>query len=440
MTLSRSLSFQAGRITYATSGQLRAMLPQLRLGAIVEVERHGLPPLQAEVVGVEDAFATLAPWSDPHGLTSGATVRLLHEQPPPICEEKSRGRVVNPMGVDLFDGRETLRQGDHGGAMAQRSDGRLALRDRIACKERVHTGIRIIDRVLPVVRGQRVGIFAGAGVGKTTLLAQLIRQVHADRVVIALIGERGREAVSFVEELRGKEGWDRCTLIVATSDDPAAIRVRAAVAAMEIAAQARANGQHCLVFIDSLTRWVRARRDVALLAGERAARGGFPPSAFAAMAPLLEAAGASGRGAITSFYTVLLEGDQMDDPIGDEARGLVEAHWILSRTMAQRLVFPAIDLSASLSRLAGDAFSAEELAVYQRLRQAFAELDEWQESKKFGLYTPGVDANADRIAALESHLLDYVRQPTTVAMPWVQTLAWANELDAHLQRTRPAGA
>lgn len=429
--------FQAGRIISATSGQLRALLPQLRLGAIVEVERHGLPPLQAEVVGVEDAFATLAPWSDPQGLSSGATVRLLHEAPPPICERRSRGRVISPLGADLFDGGGTVDEALEDAAAARWSNGRLALRDRIASCARVHTGIRVIDMLLPVVRGQRVGIFAGAGVGKTTLLSQLIRQVDADRVVIALIGERGREAVSFVEELRGKAGWERCTLIVATSDDPAAIRVRAAVAAMEIAAQSRARGEHCLIFIDSLTRWVRARRDLALLAGERAARGGFPPSAFAAMAPLLEAAGAAGDGAITAFYTVLLEGDQMDDPIGDEARGLVEAHWILNRTLAERMVFPAIDITASLSRLAGDAFDAETMLLYRELRLAFAALDEWQESKRFGLYEPGIDADADRIAANEAHLLDYIRQATDVAMPWARTQAWARELCAHLHQSAP---
>lgn len=250
-------------------------------------------------------------------------------------------------------------------------------------------------------------------------------------MVIALIGERAREAVSLASDLRQLPTWEKTTLIVATSDEPAALRVRAAWAAMELAQQSRAEGAHALVLVDSLTRWVRARRDLSLLAGERAARGGFPPSAFAAMAPLVEAAGATQSGAITAFFTVLLEADAMEDPIGDEARGLVEAHWILSRALAQRNVFPAIDLRASLSRLAGDVLTDEQSQVYRRLRHGFALAEELQEAQRFGLYTPGMDAETDAVHAAMPVLLQWMRQATDETHDWEDT--WQRSVQLYNQ-------
>lgn len=418
-------TFHAGRLTHASQGVLTAIFPQAQLGAIVQVERVQQAPLLAEIVGIHDERCTLAPWSDPSGLRAGATVQLLGSAAPLLSEQQARGCVVNALGDDLLRGGSVTQT--HANARPT-----TPFRDRLASRTRVHAGIRSVDMLLPIVQGQRIGIFAGAGVGKTTLLTQLAHQVDADRVVIALIGERAREAVSLAEELRGLSSWERMTLIVATSDDPAALRVRAAWAAMEIAQQVRAEGQHVLVLIDSLTRWVRARRDLSLLAGERAARGGFPPSAFAAMAPLIEAAGADQHGAITAFFTVLLEADAMEDPIGDEARGLVEAHWILSRSLAQRHVFPAIDLRSSLSRLASDALNDEQQRVYRRLRHAFALAEELQEAQRFGLYTPGMDPQIDAVHACLPAMLQWMRQATDCSSSWADTLATSNALAQQL--------
>jgi len=418
-------SLQAGRLTQASQGMLTAIMPQAQLGAIVEVERAHHPPLMAEVVGIRDESCTLAPWSDPSGVCAGATVLLVGAAAPQLCEVKSRGRVVNALGEDLYLGKTLTRTTPH----LERSDGNF--RQRVASQARVHSGIRSVDMVLPIVRGQRIGIFAGAGVGKTTLLTQLAHQIDADRVVIALIGERAREAVSLASDLRQLPTWEKTTLIVATFDEPAALRVRAAWAAMELAQQSRAEGAHALVLVDSLTRWVRARRDLSLLAGERAARGGFPPSAFAAMAPLVEAAGATQSGAITAFFTVLLEADAMEDLIGDEARGLVEAHWILSRALAQRNVFPAIDLRASLSRLAGDVLTDEQSQVYRRLRHGFALAEELQEAQRFGLYTPGMDAETDAVHAAMPVLLQWMRQATDETHDWEDT--WQRSVQLYNQ-------
>ena len=413
-------AMHVGRVTHASSGELTAILPDAPLGAIICIHRGDMPALYAEVIAIREERVTLAPWSDPHGVYVGATATMVGDRPPSLTLDGVGGRVLNPHGIDIYDGSDlrcstpTLLS--------------TSFASRIASKEALRTGLRSIDMLLPLVRGQRVGVFAGAGVGKTTLLTQLAQQVEASRVIIILIGERGREAVALANELQALDMWERTTLIVSTSEDPAALRNRAAWAGMELAQRARANGEHVLLLVDSLTRWVRAKRDLALQAGERAARAGFPPSAFAAMAPLIEAAGAQKQGSITALFTVLLEADAMEDPIGDEARGLVEAHWILERRLAQRGIFPAIHVPSSLSRLAKDALNEPQYVVHQRLREAYAALDELQEAERFGLYQQGNDPKLDRIYPLQDALWQFLQQGQNERAPWEQTQAQALEL------------
>lgn len=418
-------ALHAGRLTRATQGSLEAIIPDVPLGAIVSITRPGGTPLFAEVIGVHGAEAQLAPWSDPAGCYVGATADVIRDRAPRIDLERAGGRVLNAHGVDMH----TLEPLQQDGAPPRASP----FTARIASQERLHTGIRAVDMLLPVVKGQRVGIFAGAGVGKTTLLTQLANQVGCDRAIIALIGERSREVVALTQALQALESWPRITLIVATSDDPAALRVRAAWAAMELAQDARRQGQDVVLLVDSFTRWVRARRDLALLAGERPARGGIPPSAFAAMAPLVEGAGAESTGSITAFFTVLLEADAMEDPIGDEARGLVEAHWILSRALAQQHIFPAISIADSLSRLADDALNDAQLQVYRRLRHGYAALDELREAQRFGFFSSGADRTLDAAHAHRSELEAFLRQRHDSDTSWADTQQAALELYHQLE-------
>lgn len=418
-------ALHAGRLTRATQGSLEAIIPDVPLGAIVSIARPGGAPLFAEVIGVHGAEAQLAPWSDPAGCYVGATAEVVSDRAPRIDLARAGGRVLNAHGVDMHSLEALQQEGE-----APRPSPFTA---RVASQERLHTGIRAVDMLLPVVKGQRVGIFAGAGVGKTTLLTQLANQVRCDRAIIALIGERSREVVALTEELQALESWPRITLIVATSDDPAALRVRAAWAAMELAQDARRQGEDVVLLVDSFTRWVRARRDLALLAGERPARGGIPPSAFAAMAPLVEGAGAESQGSITAFFTILLEADAMEDPIGDEARGLVEAHWILNRALAQQHIFPAIGIADSLSRLAGDALNDAQLQVYRRLRHGYAALDELREAQRFGFFAEGADRTLDAAHAHRAQLEAFLRQRNDAATSWADTQQAALELYHQLE-------
>lgn len=420
------MTLHAGRILHADLGTIRALLPEATIGSLAEIQRPNAAPLLAEVIAVTEHEATLAPWGETTGIRANMTVTLRTRSAPQLCDEKSRGRVTTPIGEDIFTG-ESL-------CTTHREIEPPRLRDRVAQREHLTTGLRAVDTLIPLVKGQRVGIFAGAGVGKTTLLTQLAQQVPADRIVVCLVGERSREAVSLIEVLRGLPSWPQTTTIIATADMAAALRVRAAWLATELAMQSRQRGEHCLLLFDSLTRWTRARRDLALMAGERPGRGGFPPSAFAALAPLLELAGATRHGAITALYTVLLEGDDMDDPIGDEVRGLVEGHWILNRKIAERQIFPAIDLRASLSRLATECLPPESLQHYQYLRAAYAQLENLQEAESFGLYSEGTNAALDTIAAHRTLLTHFQRQKPDENITWNEARTHADALCQQLHQ------
>lgn len=425
MKLSFSLPSSSGRVVHVDLASVSAVFPDAMIGGIVEVERMGRRPLLAEVIAIQDHRVTLAPWGETVGVRVDATVHFIANDAMQLCPDRSRGAVVCALGKDLHSGESLTTAG----AVIETP----SIRERVARKVGVNTGLRAVDTLLPMVEGQRIGIFAGAGVGKTTLLTQLAQQVHADRVVLCLIGERSREAVSLVDSLRELSSWERTTTIVATADKAAALRVRAGELAMNLAMQSRARGEHCLVLFDSLTRWVRAKREIALLSGERPGRGGFPPSALAALAPLIETAGATHQGAVTSFFTVLLEGDEMDDPVGDEVRGLVEGHWILSRRQAERQLFPAIDLRASLSRLAEEAVPQDYVGTLRKLRAAWSALEELYEAEAFGLYAPGENARLDAIASHRELFAQFQRQDRSQESPRMQSLEDARQLADYLE-------
>jgi type III secretion protein N (ATPase) len=291
-------------------------------------------------------------------------------------------------------------------------------------------GVRALDGLATMGEGQRLGLFAGSGVGKSTLLGQIARTAQADRVVLCLVGERGREVREFVEGALGAEGLRRSVLVVATSDAPALLRLKAAHAATAIAEWFAERGARVLFMLDSITRYARALREVGLAAGEPAARQGYPPSVYSALPRLLERTGNRERGSITALYTVLVAGGDMDEPIADEVRGILDGHVVLERRIAAAGRFPAVDVLQSLSRVMPAVASARHLAAASRLRALLAAHERVRELIPIGAYRPGSDAEADAALARLPAIEAFLRQPVEEATPFEAAVAGLEELVA----------
>ena len=415
---------QRGRVRGAVGTSIRVAGITARIGqscALLDVT--GETTLMAEVVGLADGEALLTPLGELRGLSNETevVVRVGEDRVP--VGDSLLGRIVDarlrpldggpPISADRF-------RPLYGEAPNPMQRARI---DRT-----VETGVRAIDGVLPLGRGQRIGVFAAAGGGKSTLLATLARQAEADAIVIALIGERGREVREFVEDNLGTEGLARSVTVVATSDRPALERARAAHAATAIAEGLRAEGRHVLLLMDSVTRFSRALREIGLATGEPPVRRGFPPSVFAELPRLFERSGTDEAGAITGIYTVLLE-DEEDDPIGEEVRSLLDGHIYLSRKLAARGHYPAIDILASQSRLMGQLTGPEQRAAANALRTHLAKLDEIEILLQVGDYKPGQDLAADRALAQREALDAFLRQPLDERVALPTTLALLRGFD-----------
>lgn len=381
-----SLSRVQGRVTQVVGPLLEAELPGARLGALCTVA--GDRP--CEVVGFKGGQALLTPLGSVQGISHGERVEVSDEALLTPVGDELLGRVVDALGQPM-DGRPLVsahRRPILGDAAPPLQ------RDLIG--EPLPTGVRIIDGAMPLARGQRVMIAAGSGVGKSTLLGMLARFVDCDVVVACLVGERGREVREFVEHNLGPEGMKRAVVVVATSDQSPAVQVKAPLTATAIAEAFRDQGKSVLLLVDSLTRLALAQRQIGLAAGEPPTTRGYTPSVFANLAPLLERAGPGvGGGSISAVYTVLVEGDDHNDPVADAVRGIVDGHVVLSRKLASMGHFPAIDLMHSLSRVASAVATEEHLELARRLRRLLAVWLDNEELVRLGAYRPGASAEVD---------------------------------------------
>jgi flagellum-specific ATP synthase len=362
--------------------------------------------LVLEVLGFRNGRLLAAPLGTTEGIHSGAPVVKLADGASAEVSDALLGRVIDAFGQPI-DGGPPLR-----------IDARVPLRRdppppfaRRPIATPIETGVRVLDALLPLGVGQRVGLFAGTGVGKSTLLGMLCRRAKADVVVVGLIGERGREVGDFVRGALGDQGRRRSVVVTATGDAPPLVRVQGALRATAIAEHFRDEGASVLLVMDSVTRYAMALREASLAAGEPPVTKGYTPSVFAALPSLLERAGtAAGGGSITAIYTVLVEGDDLNDPIADAVRGVLDGHIVLSRTLAERGLFPAVDVLKSVSRVIDDITTPEHRRAVARVRDLMSTYAEAADLIKIGAYVRGSDPRVDAAIAAAPRIEAMVRQ------------------------------
>jgi flagellum-specific ATP synthase len=384
------------------------------VGAVAEVQRHSGPPLWAEVVGFRDDFTVLYPLSDSRGVRRGDRVRLVRTSHWVRVGTELLGRVVDAE-ARAIDGRPQPALADRTSLV--RSPPEPCARPRIT--EPLATGVRAIDGLLTCGKGQRMGVFSGSGIGKSVLLGMMARHTAADVIVIALIGERGREVNEFIERELGAAGLAKSVVVVATSNEPALVRTQAAMTATAVAEYFRDQGKDVLLLMDSLTRFALAQREIGLASGEPPATRGFPPSVFALLPRLVERAGRTAQGSITAFYAVLVEADDPNEPVSDAIRGLLDGHTWLSRKLSSRGHYPAIDVLESVSRLMTDVTDDEQRRAIYAIRDLMAAYRDHEDLISLGAYHRGgnrtVDAAIDVQDELHRYLRQAVEQPASLA-------------------------
>lgn len=380
-----------GRITEIVGMLIRAIVPNVKMGEVCLVKRQG-EPLITEVVGFTKEEVFLSPLGEMKGVGPSSEViptRLpLHIKVGP----KLLGRVLDGMGRPLDEDEKGPLELEETYSVINPPPDPL---EREMITEPISVGIRAIDGILTTGRGQRVGIFAAAGGGKSTTLGMMARYAQADVNVISLIGERGREVREFIQHDLGEEGLARSVIIVSTSDQAAQLRLNAAYVGTSIAEYFRDQGKTVILMMDSVTRFARALREVGLAAGEPPARAGYTPSVFATLPRLLERSGNSSKGSITAFYTILVAGDDMNEPVADEVRSILDGHIILSSELARQYHYPAIDILASVSRILPNVTSEEHRKLIGQVREVLANYKKNELLIRIGEYKPGSDKQAD---------------------------------------------
>ncbi|MDN3235624.1 FliI/YscN family ATPase [Pseudomonas sp. WAC2] len=425
---SRLACYSAVRVSgwvSAVSGiLLECQIPAAKVGDLCEVSKADGSAILAEIVGFTDDRTLLSALGSPEGIQVGAPIWPLGMAHRIGVDEQLLGSVLDGFGRPLLEG--------HRGAFAGPHDNRQTLpviADALPPTQRpritnaLPTGVRAIDSAILLGEGQRVGLFAGAGCGKTTLLAELARNMACDVIVFGLIGERGRELREFLDHELDDDLRQRSVLVCATSDRSSMERARAAFTATAIAEAYRARGLKVLLLIDSLTRFARAQREIGIASGEPLGRGGLPPSVYTLLPKLVERAGMSEVGSITALYTVLIEQDSMNDPVADEVRSLLDGHIVLSRKLAERGHYPAIDVQASISRILTNVTDREHQQANNRLRQLLAAYRQVEMLLRLGEYQPGSDPVTDCAVRLHGTINSFLQQDLREPVPLNETLA-----------------
>jgi flagellum-specific ATP synthase len=420
----------AGRITRVTGLVMEAVGLKLAVGSACTVPLPNGSRIEAEVVGFQDDRLFLMPQSDVEGVVPGSKVfpiEVVHSLPPPGSVSHPRRRPSDrgrhlPVGDELL-GRVVDGAGrplDSLGPLKAHHSAPLNVRapnplSRAPINDVLDVGVRAINSMLTVGRGQRMGLFAGSGVGKSVLLGMMARYTKADVIVVGLIGERGREVKEFIEQILGPEGMARSAVVAAPADAPPLLRLQGAAYATAIAEHFRDQGKNVLLIMDSLTRYAMAQREIALAIGEPPATKGYPPSVFAKLPALVERAGngKEGGGSITAFYTVLTEGDDQQDPIADSARAILDGHIVLSRTLAEAGHYPAIDIEQSISRAMHNITTPEHQKQARRLKQLTSRYQRSRDLISVGAYAAGTDPVLDEAIALQPQIEAFLQQGIT---------------------------
>ncbi len=410
-----------GRVVQVTGTIIRAVIPSVKIGEICLLRNPGEElAMKAEVVGFSHGSALLMPMGDMQGISSETEVVPTGQVHLVPVGNSLLGRVLDGMGDPIDTStRGPLHVTRYYPVLTGAPD---PLRRRII-KHPLSLGVRALDGLLTCGEGQRLGVFAAAGGGKSTLMAMLVKGADVDVTVVALIGERGREVREFLEHELGEEGRARSVIVCATSDKSSMERSKAAYVATAIAEYFRDQGKRVLFLMDSVTRFARALREIGLAAGEPPTRRGFPPSVFASLPRLMERVGMGHKGSITALYTVLVEGDDMTEPIADETRSILDGHIILSRKLASANHYPAIDILASVSRVMNMVASEEHKQIAGRFRELMAKYNEIELLVKIGEYKRGADPKADQAIDRIEKLRTFLRQRTDERISFEETLS-----------------
>ena len=412
-----------GRITEVVGMLIRAVVPQVKMGELCLIKRSIGEPLAAEVVGFTRDEILLSPLGDMRGIGPSSEVIPMRMPMHIKVGTQLLGRVLDGMGQPIDDGPPLNLEESYSVYNSPPNPLTRQLIDKPLA-----VGVRCIDATLTVGKGQRVGIFAAAGVGKSTLLGMIARNAVADVNVIALIGERGRELREFLVHDLGEEGLKRSIIVVSTSDQAAQMRLNAAYVGTAIAEYFRDQGKSVILMMDSVTRYARALREIGLAAGEPPARAGYTPSVFATLPRLLERSGNSDVGSITAFYTILVAGDDLNEPVADEVRSILDGHIILSMDLARQYHYPAIDVLASISRVLTNIVDRQHVELIGKIREVLANYKKIELLIRIGEYKPGSDKNADFALKYIDKVNRFLKQQVNDKAPFEETVRMLKSL------------
>ena len=413
-----------GKIDKIVGTTVEAMGPSCRIGDVCMIDvPGGGPPVCAEVVGFRENRVLLMPYEEIEGIGYGSAVRNTGERLMIPVSEQLIGRTVDALGIPM-DGKGELT----GTTYYPITGGRSNPMDRPRIDTPIQMGVKAIDGLLTIGKGQRIGIFAGSGVGKSTLMGMIAKNVKADINVIALVGERGREVLEFVQKDLGEEGMNRSVLVVATSDQPAMLRMKCPLVATTIAEYFRDRGNDVLLMMDSLTRYAMAQREVGLAIGEPPIARGYTPSIYAELPKLLERSGNFNQGSITGVYTVLVEGDDTNEPISDTVRGILDGHIVLSRQLASENHFPAIDIGGSISRLMVEVVSKEHRILASRFRNMMGLYQKNADLISIGAYKKGSNGALDEAVSKIDRMNQFLEQDIDESFEYHEVLALLKEI------------